>query len=107
MDVDAHGKWLLLRFDEDRTVYGHLRMDGHWDLGRRSVVPEWKRRLELEMESGWMTAVDMPVLGFVPTSRESDVVGHLGPDLCAANEPAFDVIVDRLAADAGRPLAGI
>ena len=60
LEADAVGKWLLLRFDDDRTVYGHLRMDGRWDLGRRSAAPEWQRRLEVEFESGWMTAVDMP-----------------------------------------------
>lgn len=106
IDVDAHGKWLLLRFDDDRTIYGHLRMDGHWDLGRRSTAPEWQRRLELEMETGWMTAIDMPVLGAVATSREADVIGHLGPDLCAPDEPDLGLIVERLADDHDRPLAG-
>ena len=48
IEADAVGKWLLLRFDDGRTVYGHLRMDGRWDLGRRSSAPEWKRRLEVE-----------------------------------------------------------
>lgn len=106
IDVDAVGKWLLLRFDDGRTVYGHLRMDGRWDLGRRSAAPEWKRRLEVEFESGWMTAVDMPVLGVVPTHRENDVVGHLGPDLCGSEPPDIGAIVARLESDGERPLAG-
>lgn len=105
-DVDAHGKWLLLRFDDGRTVYGHLRMDGRWDLGRRSQAPEWKRRLELEMDTGWLTAVDMPVLGIVPTAEESQIIGHLGPDLCGPAEPDLVQIVHRLASDVDRPLAG-
>ena len=40
VETGAVGKWLLLRFDDGRTVFGHLRMDGHWDLGRRSPAPE-------------------------------------------------------------------
>lgn len=105
-DVDAVGKWLLLRFDDGRTVYGHLRMDGRWDLGRRSTAPEWQRRLELEMETGWMTAVDMPVIGVVDTVREDTIVGHLGPDLCAAAPPDMERITDRLRSDGDRPVAG-
>lgn len=105
-EVDAVGKWLLLRFDDGRTVYGHLRMDGRWDLGRRSRAPEWQRRLEVEFESGWMTAVDMPVIGVVATSDEATIVGHLGPDLCATEPPDIEAIVARLAADGLRPVAG-
>lgn len=105
-DVDALGKWLLLRFDDGRTVYGHLRMDGRWDLGRRSQAPEWTRRLELEMDSGWMTAIDMPVIGVVATSREDTIVGHLGPDLCGPGVPDIATITDRLRSNGDRPLAG-
>jgi len=104
--ADAIGKWLLLRFDDGRTVYGHLRMDGRWDLGRRSVAPEWQRRLEVEFESGWMTAVDMPVIGVVATNDEESVVGHLGPDLCGPDVPDIEAIVERLVAEPERPLAG-
>ena len=96
VETDAVGKWLLLRFDDGRTVFGHLRMDGHLDLGRRSPAPEWKRRLEVEFESGWMTAVDMPVIGVVATADEESVVGHLGPDLCGPSVPDIEAIVARL-----------
>lgn len=106
VEADAHGKWLLLRFDDGRTVYGHLRMDGRWDLGRRSEAPEWQRRLEIELDDGWMTAVDMPVLGVVATAQEASVVGHLGPDLCAPDVPDVALVIERLLADIGRPLAG-
>jgi endonuclease-8 len=106
VEADAFGKWLLLRFDDGRTVYGHLRMDGHWDLGARSPAPEWKRRLEVEFESGWLTAVDMPVIGVVATTEEESVVGHLGPDLCGPAIPDIDAIVARLGEQPGRPLAG-
>ena len=105
VETDAVGKWLLLRFDDGRTVFGHLRMDGHLDLGRRSPAPEWKRRLEVEFESGWMTAVDMPVIGVVATADEESVVGHLGPDLCGPSVPDIEAIVARLVEQPDRPLA--
>lgn len=105
-EVDAVGKWWLLRFDDGRTVYGHLRMDGRFDLGRRSKVPEWQRRLELEMENGWITAIDMPDIGVVATTAEETVVGHLGPDLCTVEAPDVGIVVDRLRTNAERPLAG-
>ncbi len=106
VEADAVGKWLLLRFDDDRTVYGHLRMDGRWDLGHRSSAPEWQRRLEVEFESGWMTAVDMPVIGVVATADEESIVGHLGPDLCGPTLPDIEAIIARLAEEPDHPLAG-
>lgn len=106
IDVDAVGKWWLLRFDDGRTVYGHLLMDGRFDLGRRSKVPEWQRRLELEMENGWITAIDMPLIGVVATANEDSVIGHLGPDLCSTGPPDIDLVCDRLRSNGDRPLAG-
>jgi endonuclease-8 len=81
-------------------------MDGRWDLGRRSRAPEWQRRVEIEFETGWLTAVDVPVLGVVATAHEELVVGHLGPDLCGPEIPDIDAIVARLARVSERPLAG-
>ena len=106
IDVDAVGKWWLLRFDDGRTVYGHLRMDGRFDLGRRSRAPEWQRRLELDMENGWITAIDMPNIGVVATANEETIVGHLGPDLCTTEPPLIAPITDRLRSNGDRPLAG-
>lgn len=105
VEADAVGKWLLLRFDDERTVFGHLRMDGRWDIGHRSRAPEWQRRLELEFTSGWLTAVDLPVIGVVATADEHSVVGHLGPDLCGPTAPDLDEIVRRLECAGTQPLA--
>ncbi len=101
--TDAVGKHLLLYFD-DVTIHGHLRMDGSWTLGPRATEPEWRRRLELEMETGWMTALDMPVLEAVSAGDEDRVVGHLGPDLCGPVAPDVDEIVDRLRSQPERHL---
>ncbi len=105
-EADAVGKHLMLRFDNGRTLHSHLRMDGEWTVGRAARVPEWRRRVELWMEDGRLTAVDMPMIGVIATADEADVVGHLGIDLCAAVVPEPAEVADRLVIDPTRPLAG-
>lgn len=105
-DADAVGKHLLLRFDDGRTVHAHLLMQGSFDVGGRSRESEWHRRLELEFEDGWLTAVDVPLLGVIPTREEATIVGHLGPDLCGPEPPDLDLVVANIAAAGREPLAG-
>src|SRR3954454_8332627 len=50
--ADAHGKHLLIRFDDGRTVHAHLRMDGSWRVGPAATEPQWRRRIELWLEEG-------------------------------------------------------
>ena len=68
--ADAHGKHLLMRFDDGRTLFAHLRMDGSFTVGPAATEPAWRRRVELWMEDGRLTGVDVPVLGVVPTANE-------------------------------------
>jgi len=70
LGADAHGKHLLIRFDDGRTLHAHLRMDGSWRVGPAATEPEWRRRIELWMEDGRLTGLDLPVVGVVPTSQE-------------------------------------
>lgn len=105
VEVEAVGKFLLLRFDSAVTLYSHLQMDGEWHVGKRPPVPAWRRRLELEFPSAVLTAVDMPEIGVVPTIAESDVVGYLGPNLCGPQPPTADEMVHRLQASPELPLA--
>jgi endonuclease VIII len=104
-NADAHGKHLLLRFDGDRTLFAHLRIDGSFVVGPAATVPTWRRRVELWMEDGRLTGVDVPVLGMVATSKETTVVGHLGPDLCGAEVPDLDTVVARMLQQPDEPLA--
>lgn len=103
--ADAVGKHLLVRFDET-TLHAHLQMDGRWRLGRRTTEPAWRRRLELQMDTGWLTAIDMPVLEAVPTSAEPSIIGYLGPDLCGPSEPDLDAVETRILRQPELPLAG-
>jgi endonuclease VIII len=105
-EVDAIGKHLLIRFDNGTTVHSHLRMDGSWTVGPAATEPEWRRRIELWMETGRLTGINLPLLELIATSGESDVVGHLGPDLCGPALPDLDEVVERMRNDPNAPLAG-
>ena len=105
VDVDANGKHLFIRFDNGMSIHSHLRMDGSWTVGPAAREPEWRRRIELWMESGRLTGIDLPVLELVATSREFEIVGHLGPDLCGPDQPDLDEVVERLQRDPASALA--
>jgi formamidopyrimidine-DNA glycosylase len=100
------GKHLLIRFDDGRTLHAHLLMTGSWVVGPAPTEPEWRRRVEMWLEHGRLTGLDVPILGVVPTAREDTLIGHLGPDLCAVEPPDLDEIVARIERDPAMPLAG-
>lgn len=105
--ADAYGKHLFVRFDDGRTLHAHLRMTGSFEVGRPSREAEWKRRVELWLESGRLTGVAVPVLGVVPTADERTITDPLGPDLCAldgAPDPLY--VADRLTRAPSEPLVG-
>ena len=102
--ADAHGKHLLVRFEDGRTLYAHLRLDGSFVVGPAAPVPQWRRRVELWMEDGRLTGVDVAILGVVATANESSIVGHLGPDLCGPEVPDLDLVVARMVAQPDEPL---
>jgi endonuclease-8 len=106
LGADAVGKHLFIRFDDGRTLHSHLRMTGSWVAGPASREPEWHRRVELWFDSGRLTGLDLPVVSIVRTDEESRVAGHLGPDVCAAEPPDLDEVVERMTAEPDTPLAG-
>ena len=105
IDVDAIGKHLLIRFDNAQTLHSHLLMTGSWTVGPAAREPEWRRRIELWMDTGRLTGIDLPIVELIRTSDEQRVVGHLGPDLCGPEEPNIDDIVARMRGEPGEPLA--
>src|SRR3954454_10038564 len=96
VSADANGKHLFIRFDNGRTLHSHLLMTGSWKVGPAATEPEWRRRIELWMETGRLTGVDLPIVELLPTADEARVVGHLGPDLCGAEQPDVSDIAERL-----------
>ncbi|MEP7201017.1 MAG: DNA-formamidopyrimidine glycosylase family protein [Ilumatobacteraceae bacterium] len=104
-EVDAVGKHLLIRFDNGNTLHSHLRMTGSWTVGPAAREPEWRRRIELWMESGRLTGIDLPIVEVLPTVQEKTIVGHLGPDLCGPGAPDLEEVIERLQHDPLAPLA--
>ncbi|WP_061294309.1 DNA-formamidopyrimidine glycosylase family protein [Herbidospora cretacea] len=79
----SRGKNLLTRFEGGATLHTHLRMEGRWriskagaPLRRGDVV-----RVVLANTVWQAVGVKLGVVELLPTSREDEVVGHLGPDL--------------------------
>src|SRR3954447_25395363 len=69
VSADANGKHLFIRFNNGRTLHSHLLMTGSWKVGPVATEPEWRRRVELWMETGRLTGLDLPGLGVVPPSQ--------------------------------------
>lgn len=85
----SRGKHLLTRLrspqNEHYTLHSHLRMDGTWRLylpGERwTARPPHTIRVILRTEGLSAVGYHLHELALVPTARESELVGHLGPDL--------------------------
>lgn len=87
--VLARGKHLLTRLSSARTLHSHLRMDGSWYLTRNAIrprrYPEHFIRARLGNADWLATGYRVHDLRLVPTDREHELVGHLGPDLLGAD----------------------
>ena len=85
VEVVSRGKHLLHRVDSGLTVHSHLRMEGQWRVERVADTPRWLRRADLRAAVGTDTwsalGLRLGMLEIVPTAREDDIVGHLGPDV--------------------------
>jgi endonuclease VIII len=120
----SRGKHLLLRLTRDgerpRTLHSHLRMDGSWRIyapGERwRGRPPHTVRVALHGATAVAVGFHLHELALVPTDEESQVVGHLGPDLLGEDWDPVEAVrrlraaPDRAIADAlldQRNLAGI
>lgn len=87
----AYGKHLFTRFDDERTLHTHLRMDGVWRIAGADDPARSKRiRAVLRTTSATALGIDLGMLDVVPTRSEHELIAHLGPDLLA------DEFVDQL-----------
>ncbi|MFD6677120.1 DNA-formamidopyrimidine glycosylase family protein [Rhodococcus zopfii] len=101
----ACGKHLLTRLPE-HTVHTHLMMDGEWQVyarGARWRKPAFRARLILETADVQAVGFDLGIVEVLPRDRESDAIGHLGPDLLG---PLWDPdpAAANLARDPARPI---
>lgn len=102
----THGKHLLTRLADGRTLHTHLRMEGRWRvIATSDLAPAGPSRADRSpqvravLATGRWTCLglDLGMVDLVPTRDEHLVTGHLGPDVLA---PDLDV-----AAAAARVLA--
>ncbi len=80
--VVPRGKHLLARIG-DWTLHSHLKMEGEWQLyrpGERWRAPAFRARAVLGTARHEAVGFDLAELALVPTARESELVGYLGPD---------------------------
>ena len=85
--VASVGKHLFTRFGDGRSLHTHFRMDGSWHLyrpGRRWKGPDHQVRAVLAVPDRVAVGFRLHDMALLPTERESDLVGHLGPDLLRA-----------------------
>lgn len=85
-EIQARGKHLLIRLDDDLSLHSHLRMDGSWELTRAGAPPPRRYpdhyvRIRLGNEEWLATGFRIHDLELLPRAAEARVVGHLGPDL--------------------------
>lgn len=86
--VDPVGKHLFIRFDNGLSLHTHMRMEGAWHVyapGERWRKPERMARAVLETDDTVAVCFLAPTVELV--RDDSNVVGHLGPDVLA---PDFD-----------------
>lgn len=102
--VVARGKHILHRIG-DHTLHSHLKMEGAWHShrpGERWRRPAYTARA-IVSTAGWETVgFDIADIAVVPTSREDELVGHLGPDPLSEQWDAAEA-AQRLGADV-RPI---
>jgi endonuclease-8 len=102
----ARGKHLLIRTDRGLTVHTHLKMEGAWRIQPADGRPlRDSHRLRLLLaNSQWVAAgYQLGITEVLPSSREDQVIGHLGPDLLGPDWDAAAAVA-RLARDPGRPI---
>jgi endonuclease-8 len=106
-EVVARGKHLLIRTGNGRTVHTHLKMDGYWRIqpaeGGRPLGRSHQLRLVLG-NTRWLAAgYLLGITEVLPTEREDQITGHLGPDLLGPHWDAAAAVA-RLSRDPDRPI---
>ncbi len=105
LEVVPRGKHMLTRIEGGLTLHTHFRMDGSWHLyrpgDRWQGGPAWQVRAVLENAEWQAVGYRLPVLELLETAGEDAAVGHLGPDVLAADWD-LDEALRRLRAEQDR-----
>ena len=101
VETVARGKHLLTRVGAGLTVHTRLKMEGSWHLYRPGAPwrrPAHEARLVLDTDDWTAVGFALGIVELVARDQEHAAVGHLGPDLLAADWDA-GVAAANLAAD--------
>ncbi|GAA1506959.1 Fpg/Nei family DNA glycosylase [Terrabacter terrae] len=120
LEVVSRGKHVLHRVEGGLTLHSHLRMEGQWRIeATAGLAARWRRNPQLRAlvaAADWAAlGLRLGMLNLVPTAREHELVGHLGPDvlgpdwdqelavdnICASPVPIGQALLDQ------RNLAGV
>jgi endonuclease VIII len=103
----AQGKHLLIRTGNGLTVHTHLKMDGYWRIRPAGASEPYRNSHQLRLllaNAQWQAAgYLLGITEVLPTAREHQVTGHLGPDLLGPDWDAAEA-VKRLGQDKDRPI---
>src|SRR5205807_3278804 len=82
-EAASRGKHLLIRTRNGLTVHTHLRMDGSWRVRPAAERMRDTHRIRLVLANDDWQAIgyQLGVVELIRTAEESQVTGHLGPDL--------------------------
>lgn len=102
LEVVSRGKHLLHRIEGGLTLHSHLRMEGQWRIEATPTLRAgWHTnpglRALLAADDWTALGLRLGMLDLVRTSREHDLVGHLGPDLLGPDWDAGRAVVSLLA----------
>lgn len=106
LEVLSRGKHILMHIGA-YTVHSHLRMEGRWRLvGRHDRLPgpAHQIRAVLTVPDRVAVGLELGMLDVVPSARERELVGHLGPDLLGPDWDAA-IAIERLSADPATPIS--
>ena len=104
-ETASRGKHLLTRTQNGLTVHTHLRMDGNWRVrpAAERMRDSHQIRLVLANDDWQAIGYSLGVVELIRTSEESQVTGHLGPDLLGLDWDRAEA-VRRLNAEPDRPI---
>lgn len=85
-DIEARGKNLLIHFDDGRSLYTHLRMEGTWHIYKHGVPwkkPESRAKCVIETDEYIAICFNAPVVELLTATalKRHRHLSSLGPDL--------------------------
>ncbi len=86
--VESVGKYLVVRFDDERVLLTHMKMTGSWHVyarGERWRKSPSRARAVLETARHVAICFDAPVVRLVSATQAKRALASLGPDLLAAS----------------------